>query len=222
MSRVRIKICGVVSPEDACFASDCGADAVGLNFYPQSPRYLTPERAAKIVRALPAYTSSVGVVVGMRLSQACAIAFQLGLRALQTYDCDISEEDTFPFAHVPAFRVKDEADLDRVRQYVDSATARGKRPGAVLIDSRVDGQVGGTGQVAPWSLLASIDLGVPLVLAGGLTPENVAEAIQVVRPWGVDVASGVELAPGKKDHEKVAEFIRNVRLASESLRPSRM
>ncbi len=208
---VRIKICGVTTPADARFAADAGADAVGLNFYPQSPRHVTPQRAAAIIRTLPAFTSAVGVFVGMQLRQVCAIAFQLGLRGVQTYDEQPPSEDAFPFAHVPAFRVKDQAGLDHVKRFVEAATALNRRPTAVLIDSHVAGQMGGTGHAAPWELLQHFDAGVPLILAGGLTPENVADAIALVRPWGVDVASGVESAPGVKDPDKVTRFVKNVR-----------
>src|SRR5688500_9445830 len=110
---VRIKICGVTTPDDARLAADAGADAVGLNFYPKSPRFVTPTRAATILRALPAFTAPVGVFVEMPLRQVCAVAFQLGLRGLQTYEDQPPSEDPFPFAHIPAFRVKDSAGLDR-------------------------------------------------------------------------------------------------------------
>jgi phosphoribosylanthranilate isomerase len=132
-----------------------------------------------------------------------------------------SDEDTFPFAHVPAFRVKDAAGLDLVRRYVEAATALGRRPAAVLIDSHVEGQFGGTGRVAPWELLVGFDPGVPLILAGGLTPDNVAEAISLVRPWGVDVASGVESAPGRKHPGLVERFMKNARRAAPPLPESR-
>jgi phosphoribosylanthranilate isomerase len=209
---VRIKICGVTTPDDARFAADAGADAVGLNFYPKSPRFVTPARAAALVRALPPFTAPVGVFVGMPLRQVCAVAFQLGLRGVQTYDEQPPADDPFPFAHVPAFRVKDAVGLDLVRRFVAA-----RRPAAVLIDSLVEGQMGGTGHVAPWELLRGFDPGVPLVLAGGLTPENVAGAVAVVRPWGVDVASGVEVAPGVKDRDKVLRFVKAVRDAAVSL-----
>lgn len=213
---VRIKICGVTTPADARFAADAGADAVGLNFYPKSPRYVTPQQAAALVRALPAFTAAVGVFVGMPLRQVCAVAYQLGLRGVQTYDDQPPNEDTFPFAHVPAFRVKDAAGLEHVRRFVEAARAIGRTPAAVLIDSHVEGQMGGTGHRAPWELLSGFDVGVPLVLAGGLTPENVGEAVALVRPWGVDVASGVESAPGVKDPEKVTRFVKNARAATVS------
>jgi phosphoribosylanthranilate isomerase len=208
---VRIKICGVTSTEDARRAADAGADAVGLNFYSKSPRYVSPQQAAALVRALPAFTAAVGVFVGVPLRQACAVAFQLGLRGVQTYDDQPPDESTFPFAHVPAFRVKDATGLEHVRRFVGAAAALGRAPTAVLIDSYVEGQMGGTGHRAPWELLRDFDPGVPVVLAGGLTPENVAEAIAVVRPWAVDVASGVERAPGVKDPERMIRFVRNAR-----------
>ena len=198
-------------------AADAGADAVGLNFYPKSPRFVTPAQAAAVVRALPPFTATVGVFVGMPMRQVCAIAYQLGLRAVQTYDDDPPTADPFPFAHTPAFRVKDAVGLDRVRKFVEQATTLGRRPAAVLIDAHVEGQVGGTGQKAPWELLAGFNPGVPMILAGGLTPENVAEAIAVVKPWGVGVASGVESAPGRKDYAKVARFVKIARNALASV-----
>src|SRR5215218_1963463 len=131
---VRIKICGVTTPDEARAAAEAGADAVGLNFYPKSPRFLTPTQAAGIVRALPAFAAPVGVFVGMPLRQVCAVAFQLGLRGVQTYDDRPPDEDPFPFAHVPAFRVKDVAGLEHVRRFVAVATQAGRPPAAVLID----------------------------------------------------------------------------------------
>lgn len=205
----RTKICGVTTPADAAFAIETGADAVGLNFYAKSPRCLTPTAAAAIVRALPAFACPVGVFVNEPLRRATAIAFQLGLRAVQTVDDVPQANEAFPFAHIPAFRVKDEADLATIKAYCESS-----KPAAVLIDSYVPGQMGGTGVTAPWPLLAGYNPGVPLILAGGLTPENVAEAIRVVRPWGVDVASGVESSPGVKDPGKVRAFLSAVRSVS--------
>jgi phosphoribosylanthranilate isomerase len=211
MASVRIKICGVTTPDDARLAADCGADAVGLNFYPKSPRYLDPQSAAEVVRALPPFIAPIGVFVGMPVRQVCAVAYQLGLRGVQTYDDRPPHEDPFPFAHVPAFRVKDAGGLEYVRRFIEAARQLGRTPAAVLIDSHVEGQMGGTGHRAPWEPLHGFDPGVPLILAGGLTPENVTEAVAVVRPWGVDVASGVESAPRRKDPERVARFIRNAR-----------
>jgi phosphoribosylanthranilate isomerase len=217
---VRVKICGVTTPEDARHAAGCGADAVGLNFYPKSPRCLSASQAVAIVRSLPPFTAPVGVFVAMPVRQVCATAFQLGLRAVQTYEDGPLAEDTFPFAHIAAFRVKDAPGLDHIRGYLAAAKQLGRTPAAILVDSHVEGQMGGTGHRAPWEILAGFDPGVPLILAGGLTPENVAEAIATVRPWGVDVASGVESEPGRKDPEKVRQFIAEARRAASSSKPS--
>lgn len=214
---IRIKICGVTTPEDARFAAEAGADAIGLNFYPKSPRYIAPSQAAAIVRELPAFTAAIGVFVGTPLRQACAIAYQLGLRGIQTYDDQPPSEDAFPFAHIPSFRIDDEAGLQRIRDFVQTSRQSNRTPSAVLVDSLVAGQMGGTGHKAPWELLAGFDAGVPLILAGGLTPENVGEAIARVRPWAVDVASGVESSPGRKDPVKVLQFIRAARTAAQEL-----
>jgi phosphoribosylanthranilate isomerase len=209
---VRIKICGVTTADDARLAAEAGADAIGLNFYPPSPRSVLPSQAMAIIRVLPPFTAPVGVFVGQPLRQVCAIAYQLGLRAVQTYDSPPGE-DTFPFAHIPAFRVRERADLDAIRRFVADATAANVRLSAILVDARVEGQYGGTGHKAPWPLLRGFDVGVPLILAGGLTPDNVDEAIATVRPWGVDVASGVERSAGVKDWELVRRFIAQARRA---------
>ena len=208
MTPVRIKICGVTTPEAVREACRAGADAVGFNFYAKSSRYVSPAQALTLVPHLGPFTAGVGVFVGTPLRQACALAFQLGLRGIQSYDDTPPAENLFPFAHVAAFRVKSAADLESIARFVQAC-----KPAAVLVDSHVSGQMGGTGHAAPWELLAGWNPGVPLILAGGLTPENVGDAIRVVRPWGVDVASGVESAPGVKDAGKMAAFVAAVRAA---------
>ncbi len=205
MTRVRVKICGVTTPADAAFVADAGADAVGLNFYPGSPRFLSDELAARIVSGLPPLAVTVGVFVDTSSDAITETARRLHLSVVQTYQ---PAPAALPVAHIPAFRVSAAADLDAIRREVERV-----RPAAVLIDSFVAGEMGGTGHRAPWHLLAGFDPGVPVILAGGLTPDNVAEAVRVVRPWGVDVASGVESAPGVKDRGKVAAFLAAVRAA---------
>lgn len=150
------------------------------------------------------------------MRQACAVSYQLGLRAIQTYDERPPTEDLFPFAHIASFRVKESADLDEIRRFLEEAARLDRLPSAILIDSRVEGVMGGSGQVAPWSILAGFNPGVPWILAGGLTPENVASAIEITRPWGIDVASGVESSPGRKDPEKVTQLIQAVRSVEDS------
>jgi phosphoribosylanthranilate isomerase len=213
MSKVRIKICGVTTPDDIRMVADAGADAVGLNFYPQSPRYVDPRDAAPLLRALPPLTDAVGVFVGLRTRQVCALAYQLGLRSIQCFGDLADVEDCSPFQRIAAFRVKDRSNLDAIEQYLEKCRPAKALPGAILVDAHVEGQLGGTGHTAPWELLAGFQPGVPLILAGGLTPENVAEAIRTVRPYAVDVASGVESAPGRKDPDKVRRFIEAVRRA---------
>jgi phosphoribosylanthranilate isomerase len=208
MTPVWIKICGVTTPADAVHAIDCGADAIGLNFYPGSKRYVSDEQAVAIVREVPS-VETVGVFVDLPARGLVEPARRFGLRAVQTYRP--FEESEYPVCPelprvIGAFRVQDAGFLNRL---VEGDLARWA--GAVLLDSFVVGEVGGTGHPAPWELIARYQFPVPVILAGGLTPDNVAEAIRLVRPWGVDVASGVESAPGRKDPGKVRAFVQAVR-----------
>ncbi|OWK46990.1 phosphoribosylanthranilate isomerase [Fimbriiglobus ruber] len=217
MHLVRVKICGVTTPAEARFAADCGADALGLNFYPKSSRFITSDQATRIVRELPPFTAAVGVFVEADDIDVVATAARFGLRGVQTYTADPPRTDFHPAAHIPAFRVNDASSLATIRDFVAATLSAGRPPAAVLVDSFVAGEIGGTGHVAPWELLAGFDPGVPLILAGGLTPENVGDAIRAVRPWGVDVASGVEASPGRKDRGKVRAFVQAVRAAAAEL-----
>jgi phosphoribosylanthranilate isomerase len=211
MQPVKIKVCGVTTADDVRMLSDAGVDAIGFNFYSKSPRYIEPSQAMALIAVLGPFTTPVGLFVDTPIRQATAIAYQLGLRAIQNYDDNPPGENLFPFAHLPAFRVKDVSCLLTIKEFVNYATRLNRRPAAVLLDSYVAGEMGGTGHVAPWNLLVGFDPGVPVILAGGLTPENVADAINLVRPWGIDVASGVESEPGKKDAAKVRRFVKNAR-----------
>jgi phosphoribosylanthranilate isomerase len=215
MTHVRVKICGVTTSEDARLATGLGADAVGLNFYSQSPRFVSAERAAMLVRELPPFVGAVGVFVGATNSEMRELGNRLGLHAVQ-FLADVDRiADLAPLRRIAAFRVKDRSSLDEINRYLAKCRAADTMPAAVLVDAHVEGQFGGTGRTAPWDILKDYRPGVPLILAGGLTPENVAEAIQAVRPYAVDVASGVESSPGRKDAEKVRRFIENARAASE-------
>jgi phosphoribosylanthranilate isomerase len=212
---VRIKICGITTPADAELAVRLGADAVGLNFYTQSPRHITAEQAAAIVNALPLFVEPVALFVNEALEVAHHVAHGLGIHTIQFH----GEHHLTQCAHqarlIPAFSVRDASSLDYIRQSIATMHATwGRPPAAVLVDAHVPGMHGGTGQTAPWHLLVGFDAGVPLILAGGLTPENVADAIRVVRPYAVDVASGVESAPGRKDPDRLRRFIENARAAN--------
>jgi phosphoribosylanthranilate isomerase len=209
---VRVKICGVTTPAEAAFATECGADMIGLNFYAKSPRAISGVLAATIVRELRESAVAVGVFVGTPDEDVKTSVQNLGLRGVQTYSDAPTSCEFRPAVHFAAFRVMGEPCLHAIRRFVSGAGV-GRVPDAVLVDAHVPGEFGGTGQRAPWDLLAGFDPGAPLILAGGLTPDNVAEAIRIVRPWAVDVASGVESAPGKKDPGKVRAFIQAAKAA---------
>src|SRR5262249_50571117 len=170
----------------------CGADAVGLNFHPPSPRSVGPEQARALLAALPPFVSAVGVFVQKRLAELRELLDDLGrIRTVQAHGAEPEGASAAPYHHVPAFQVRDASDLERVEAYLQACREQGALPAALLLDGYAPGLTGGTGQTAPWGLLADFRPGVPIVLAGGLTPENVAEAVQAVRPYAVDVASGV-------------------------------
>jgi phosphoribosylanthranilate isomerase len=217
MHPLRVKICGVTTPDDVRACADAGADAVGINFYPQSPRYVDPRASQPLLRSIPPLLAGVGVFVGQPLRQMTALAYQLGLRAIQCHGDPPEPADPFPFSLIVAFRVRDRQSLIDVESYLDRCRSAGHPPAAILADAFVEGRHGGTGQTAPWDLLADFGPGVPVILAGGLSPDNVADAVRRVRPAGVDVASGVESSPGRKDPEKVRRFVANAREAAAGL-----
>ena len=216
----RIKICGITNVDDALAVTRAGADAIGLNFYARSPRCITPDAARKIVQTLPAGVSKVGLFVDAPASQICRLFDDLHLDLIQLHG-DQPPEFLSQLGDRPAmraFRVGPER-LRPVTAYLARCRELVALPTLVMIDSLVVGEYGGTGKVADWSVaqeyVAAIGL-PPLVLAGGLTPENVAAAIRTVRPAAVDVASGVESQPGRKDPAALARFIKVARVAFES------
>jgi phosphoribosylanthranilate isomerase len=214
MSTVRIKTCGITNPADAELAVRLGADALGFNLYPPSPRYIAPLEVLEIASALPPFVEPVLVFANAPISQvvqtAQALCFKRTMHHLQWHGDEPELPPGLPWRFIPAFAVADSAALTRITAYLQRCKT-GALPVAVLIDGHLPGRYGGTGRPAPWQLLADFHPGIPVILAGGLTPENVAEAIRIVRPYAVDVASGVESAPGVKDGEKMRRFIENVR-----------
>jgi phosphoribosylanthranilate isomerase len=215
---VRVKICGVTTAADARQAVSLGADAVGLNFYEGSPRCVEASMARIILRELPPFVAAVGVLVEVPLRKVFDQIRSLGrINIIQWHGKYHEPSDCSPYQLIPAFPVRDTASLQTIQHYLDACRAAGHQPSALLLDGYAAGQHGGTGQTAPWHLLASFQPGVPIILAGGLTPDNVAEAIRIVRPYGVDVASGVESAPGRKDAEKMRRFVANAREAAARL-----
>jgi phosphoribosylanthranilate isomerase len=211
---VRIKICGITNRADAEQAAALGADAIGLNFYAKSPRCIDSLTASSILNALPPFVEPVALFVNESLADAQRIAASLNLRTIQIHGDHRELLPTGNTHWILAFSVSEKADLQRITAYLENLKSVGAAPAAVLVDAQVAGMFGGTGQVAPWHLLADFKPGVPVILAGGLTPENVAEAIRIVQPYAVDVASGVESAPGKKDVDKMRRFVDAVRSAA--------
>jgi phosphoribosylanthranilate isomerase len=206
-----VKICGLTSLEDAAAAIQAGAGMLGFNFYPASPRYILPELCRAIIETLQArglHASMVGIFVNAPLEHIQTIMKTCGLHLAQLSGDEPPQvlEELRGCAY-KALRVKDATGLQAARQqYPCSST-----PPAYLVDAYRPGEYGGTGQTADWSLASTLSRSAPILLAGGLTPENVAQAVNQVQPWGVDVASGVESSPGIKDHHKMRRFIQQAR-----------
>ena len=201
---VRVKICGITSADDARAAVGAGADALGFMFYEPSPRCVTPEQAAAIIAKLPTHVAKVGVFVDADEAAVRTTAAMAGLDTLQFHGSEPPEFCArFELRTIKAFRVKDSGSLGQLPDYETDAW---------LLDSYVQGVPGGTGERFNWDLAVEAKrLGRPILLAGGLTPENVGEADGQVTPYGLDVSSGVEAAPGRKDAAKVAAFIASAR-----------
>lgn len=200
----RIKICGVTRREDALAAAACGADAIGLVFHPGSARNVAPERAAQVAAALPPFVTSVGLFVDPDPEWVRVVLGRVPLDLLQFHgsECDAFCA-SFGRPYIKALPVVPGGDL--LQSVGSFRTARG-----VLLDAYVPGEHGGTGVTAEWAAIPR-NLPLPVVLAGGLTPENVGAAVRAVRPWAVDVSSGVEREKGVKDHDRIAAFVRGVR-----------
>jgi phosphoribosylanthranilate isomerase len=210
-----VKVCGLRSAADAVACAAAGADWIGLNFHPASPRSVDRRLAAEIIAALPAGVAAVGLFVDRPAAEVADVAERLGLRVVQLHGQE-EPEDLVALNHlflVRAFRLGDAAAVARMSAYLEACRALGRLPEAVLVDAFVAGQAGGTGKEIVDEVLDFLpSLRLPrLILAGGLTPENVGARIARVHPWMVDVASGVESAPGRKDPARVAAFVRAVR-----------
>lgn len=213
MNIPRVKICGITRPDDGRHAARAGADAIGLVFYPPSPRYVSPRQAADIVAALPPFVTTVGLFVDAPPEQIAALLEQVPLDMLQFHGDELPEYcAAFQRPWIKALRMRDGVDPRAEAERYGAAGARG-----LLVDSYVPGVPGGTGERFDWDRLPA-DPSLPLVLAGGLDPANVAEAVRRVRPWAVDVSGGVEVLcvdgrrqGGIKDPGAVSAFIRAAR-----------
>lgn len=215
--RTRVKICGITEAAHGLAAADAGADAIGFVFWPGSKRSVTPDDAVAIARDLPDAVLRVGVFVDTPAEEMARVADAVGLDILQLHgDEPLSVLDGLPRPVVKAVRVGEGFSQAEALRYA-------ARCAGILVDTRRAGEAalpGGTGAPFDWSLVDGLSRRVPfLVLAGGLGPSNVAEAIRAVRPHAVDVSSGVEVVPGRKDPEKVRAFVEAVRAAQRDARP---
>ena len=209
---VKIKICGITNEEDAVWAVNLGAHYLGLNFAKDSPRKVSPDVAEQIARKVPPFVTTVGVFVEQGPEEIVKIVRKVGLMGVQLHG-DHTPEDAWAVAEkaevtlIRAVRVAEEKDLEAIAAFQGIVSH-------VLLDAKVEGLAGGTGTLVPWVLAAqSKSFGVPLFLAGGLTPQNVRQAASEVQPFAVDVASGVEISPRRKDIEKMKTFINEARAA---------
>ncbi len=209
-SRVRIKLCGITRLEDAQVAVDAGVDALGFIFYKKSPRNINPDAARLIIEQLPPFVDVVGVFVGKKREELEEIVqyCQLGYAQLHGDEspkyCERLTRFTAPCQVLKALRVGGELKKKMVTPYNESV--RG-----FLLDTFEKDKAGGTGKVFDWALVNKLELQKPFILAGGLNSDNIVQAIEAVRPYGVDINSGVEKKPGIKDHKKIHEIIRLVR-----------
>ena len=208
MKSILVKICGITNPQDALWAANLGADYIGLNFSPESPRKLSVDMAREIAGKTPPFVKCVGVFINPSPDEIEKVLKKVPLFALQFHG-DEKREDLeniklrFQVRIWKALRVRDEESIKAIENFSGAADM-------ILLDAWVEGQAGGTGKTLDWSLAQKArGMGIPLLLAGGLNPENVEEAIQTVEPQGVDVASGVEKEghPRRKDIDKMKLFI---------------
>jgi phosphoribosylanthranilate isomerase len=199
-----IKICGITNREDAHLVAECGADAIGFIFYPRSPRYVAPEVAKKIIEEIPMGITTVGVFVNHEIQEVKKTAKLCDLDLIQLHGNESPEYccQFPPSLVIKAFAPRTEDDLEKLRGYPVRA---------ILVDTHDPLRYGGTGERSDWRLAALVKEQRPLILAGGLSIANIQEAIEFVAPHAVDISSGVEISPGKKDHQKIKAIIGLVR-----------
>jgi phosphoribosylanthranilate isomerase len=199
----QVKICGITNTDDARVAVEAGVDMIGLNFYPPSPRYVTPAQARAIVASLPASVSAVGVFVNEDVETVSRIVRDSGVQMVQLHGEETSEFcQQLPWPVVKTFRFTAQVQPEMMRQYAVAA---------YLIEGFHADLYGGGGALADWQRVATLHQYGRIMLAGGLTPENVRDAIRVVHPYAVDVCSGVEASPGRKDWHRVRAFVQGAK-----------
>ena len=198
VNMVKVKICGITNPDDALAAAEYGANALGFVFYEKSPRYVTPQSVAKIINELPPFVMTVGVFVNENSSKIKEIMQITGLNIVQLHGDESREMCNIWPRVIKAFRMREFTDLERLKDYNVSA---------YLLDAYDPNIPGGTGQAFNWDIALEADKLGKVILAGGLNPDNIAEAVKRVLPYAVDVSSGVEKEKGKKDMDKMKLFI---------------
>lgn len=198
-----VKICGITNLDDAMVAVDAGADAIGFNFFPGSPRYIQPDKARAIRIELPDVIMKVGVFADAQAEQVREIGQWVELDFLQFHGDETPYYcEQFATPYWKAFRLHEKRTLELMKKY---------RPSAYLVDAYHEKLLGGTGQLADWKLAVKAKAFGKIVLAGGLNPDNVAEAILAVDPWAVDTCSAIERRPGFKDHDVMSKFVEKVK-----------
>jgi len=216
-ARTRVKMCGITNRYDAEEGVRAGVDALGFIFVEESPRYILPEDAREIISELPPFVDCVGVFVDRDSIEVEEIIAYCGLSYAQLHGsedpkyCERLARSSAPCKMIKAFRVNGDSQADLFAPYEEVAQG-------VLLDTYSKGMAGGTGLVFDWTIISRLNLQLPLILAGGIGPENVREAINLVRPFAIDVNSGVERAPGQKDSAKLHALMEQVRLADQGVR----
>jgi len=200
---MKTKICGITNIDDALLASELGADALGFIFVKTSPRYINPSTAKNIISALPPFVTPVGVVADAMHDEILELIEETGVRCMQFHGNELPEQLTeLPVPTYKSFRVNNEFNLQTLLRYKVSA---------FLLDTYIEGILGGTSKTFDWEIAVKAKTYGRIILAGGLTPENIAEAARKVQPYAVDVNSGVESAPGKKDKNKLGQLFKIIR-----------
>jgi phosphoribosylanthranilate isomerase len=205
--RTRVKICGITREEDALAAVHCGADAVGFIFYPGSPRAVTAPTARSIISALPPFVSPVGVFVDATVAEVCDTVAETGVRVVQLHGSEsLDFVRTIPYPVIKVFRPGPGFRTEEFEAF---------RGATIMIDTYMTGKIGGTGETADWNVALRAKRFGRIILGGGLAADNIEVAITTVRPYAVDVSSGVEDRPGRKNHDLMRRFLDGVRHADE-------
>ena len=200
---VKVKICGITNLEDALASAEAGADALGFVFYPESPRFIDPGMARAIIARLPVFITTVGVFVDESEDLIRRIIREGGIQVLQFHGTESPVLcSRFREKAIKAIRIRDEENIREMQMYdVDT----------FLLDTMVEGIKGGTGKTFNWKYAEMAKEHGRIILSGGLNPYNIGDAVRQLKPYGVDVSSGVEIKPGKKDHDKIREFVREAK-----------